>query len=191
MKNKSDKIIMLCLTALFSALIAVGAYIRIPVPPIPITLQTFFVILSGTLLGKNYGSLSVIVYILLGLLGLPVFSGGGGIYYVLNPSFGYIIGFILCAFIVGKIVHKKENPSFRRIFISSLISVFSVYIVGIIYYILVLGIFTDNADWSAKTILVSGFLVFVPIDVVIAFISSLISKRLILHTKKYRKKPDR
>lgn len=191
MKNKSDKIIMLCLTALFSALIAVGAYIRIPVPPIPITLQTFFVILSGTLLGKNYGSLSVIVYILLGLLGLPVFSGGGGIYYVLNPSFGYIIGFILCAFIVGKIVHKKENPSFRRIFISSLISVFSVYIVGIIYYILVLGIFTDNADWSAKTILVSGFLVFVPIDVVIAFISSLISERLILHTKKYRKKPDR
>ncbi len=191
MKNKSDKIIMLCLTALFSALIAVGAYIRIPVPPIPITLQTFFVILSGTLLGKNYGSLSVIVYIILGLTGLPVFSGGGGIYYVLNPSFGYIIGFILCAFIVGKIVHKRENPSFRRIFISSLIGIFSVYIVGIIYYILVLGIFTDNADWSAKTILVSGFLLFVPIDVVIAFISSLISERLILHTKKYRKKPDR
>ena len=187
MKNKSDKIIMLCLTALFSALIAVGAYIRIPVPPIPITLQTFFVILSGTLLGKNYGSLSVIVYIILGLTGLPVFSGGGGIYYVLNPSFGYIIGFILCAFIVGKIVHKRENPSFRRIFISSLIGIFSVYIAGIIYYILVLGIFTDNADWSAKTILVSGFLLFVPIDVVIAFISSLISERLILHTKKYRK----
>ena len=188
MKSKTNKVIMLCLTALFTALIAVGAYIKIPAFPVPITLQTFFVILSGILLGKNYGSLSVIVYIFLGLLGLPVFSSGGGIHYVLNPSFGYIIGFVLCSFIVGNLVHKKENPSFKRFFLSSIIGIFLIYLVGIIYYVIILGIFTDNADLNLKTIIVSGFLVFIPLDVVICIIASLISKRLIPYTKKYRKK---
>ena len=191
MKNKTNKAIMLCLTALFTALIAVGAYIKIPAFPVPITLQTFFVILSGILLGKNYGSLSVIVYIFLGLLGLPVFSSGGGIHYVLNPSFGYITGFVLCSFIVGYLVHKKENPSFKRIFLSSVTGVFLIYLVGMIYYVIILNLFTDNSDLSFKTIIVSGFLIFIPLDVVICIIASLISKRLIPYTKKYRKKPDR
>ena len=79
-----------------------------------VSLAELVVILSGILLGKNYGSLSVTVYVLLGLLGLPVFSSGGGIHYVLNPSFGYITGFVLCSFIIGHLVHKKENPSFKK-----------------------------------------------------------------------------
>lgn len=188
MNNKSDKVILLCLTALFSALIAVGAYIKIPVPPIPITLQTFFVILSGVLLGKNYGSISVIVYIVVGLLGIPVFSGGGGIYYVLNPSFGYIIGFIVAAHLIGDFVHKKEMPSFRRIFLSSLAGISTIYIVGIAYYVIVLGLFTNRVAVNFRTVMVSGFLVFIPMDIAISFIASLVSKRLIPYTKKYRKK---
>ena len=88
-------------------------------------------------------------------------------------------------------VHKKENPSFKRIFLSSITGVFLIYIVGMIYYVIILNLFTDNADLSFKAIIVSGFLIFIPLDVVICIIASLISKRLIPYTKKYRKKPDR
>ena len=79
--------------ALFTALIAVGAFIRIPVPVVPFTLQYLFTMLAGLLLGAKRGAGSVTVYMLLGLAGLPIFTEGGGISYLFKPSFGYIIGF--------------------------------------------------------------------------------------------------
>ena len=81
--------------SLFTALIAVGAFIKIPVPVVPFTLQYLFTMLAGLLLGSRKGTLSVVAYMLLGLAGLPIFSEGGGFWYVLKPSFGYIIGFCL------------------------------------------------------------------------------------------------
>ena len=80
------------LVALFAALIAVGAFIRVPVPLVPFTMQTFFVVLAGMLLGKKLGGASALVYLAIGLIGIPVFTQGGGIGYVLKPSFGYLIG---------------------------------------------------------------------------------------------------
>ena len=90
-KSRTYKMI---LVALFAALIAVGAFIRIPVPLVPFTMQTFFVVLAGMLLGKKLGAASALVYLAIGLIGIPVFTQGGGIGYVLKPSFGYLIGFI-------------------------------------------------------------------------------------------------
>ena len=74
--------------SLFTALIAVGAFIKIPVPVVPFTLQYLFTMLAGLLLGSRKGTLSVVAYMLLGLAGLPIFSEGGGFWYVLKPSFG-------------------------------------------------------------------------------------------------------
>ena len=84
-------------TALFVALMIAGVYIRIPIPVMPLTFQTVFAVLAGLLLGSKKGMIAMIVYAVLGLIGLPVFSDGGGFYYVIKPSFGYIIGFILTA----------------------------------------------------------------------------------------------
>ncbi len=89
------------LCALFAALIAIGAFIRIPVPYVPITFQGFFVLLAGFLLGPKYGAASMLIYIAVGLVRIPVFTEGGGIMYVLKPTFGYLIGFAVCAFVVG------------------------------------------------------------------------------------------
>ena len=86
-------------TGLFTTLIILGAFIKIPVPVIPFTLQFLFVSLAGLLLGAKYGGLSVFIYAALGLAGLPVFTAGGGITYVVFPTFGYIIGFIFSAFV--------------------------------------------------------------------------------------------
>jgi len=97
---------------MFSALIAVGAFIRIPVPVVEfITLQTLFVNLAGLILGKKYGAVSVAVYIAAGLAGAPVFAAGGGPGYIVRPTFGYILGFLAGAFIAGLIREKSKKLS--------------------------------------------------------------------------------
>lgn len=95
-KNKFWKIrtVDLILCALFAALIAVGAFIKIPIPGVPFTLQVLFTTLAGLLLGSRMGAVSVAIYIILGLAGVPIFTGGGGIGYVVYPTFGYLIGFL-------------------------------------------------------------------------------------------------
>jgi biotin transporter BioY len=89
----------LSLTALFAALTAVGAFIKIPLPYVPLTLQTLFVMLAANLLGPKYGSLSQGIYLALGLIGLPIFAQGGGPGYIFQPTFGYLVGYPVGAFI--------------------------------------------------------------------------------------------
>ena len=94
-RNRTGNMIM---CGLFTALIAAGAFIRIPVPLVPFTLQFLFTTLAGLVMGGRLGALSAAVYTMLGLIGIPVFAEGGGIWYILKPSFGYIIGFIVAIF---------------------------------------------------------------------------------------------
>ena len=92
---------------MFTALVAAGAFIQVPVPGMDyFTLQFLFVLLAGMILGYKLGAISVAVYVLLGLCGLPIFAAGGGIAYIFRPSFGYLVGFILAAFATGLIVDK-------------------------------------------------------------------------------------
>lgn len=99
----------LILTAIFSALIIVGSYIRFPLPPVPITLQTLFVLLAGFLTGSRMALFSVAIYLLLGFVGLPVFSGGGGIGYLLGPTGGFLVGLLPAAVIAGLAGNYREK----------------------------------------------------------------------------------
>ena len=92
MKNNRTKQLVMC--GLFAALIGIGAFIQIPIPIVPLTMQDLFVMLAGILLGPKFGALSVFIYLFIGLLGFPVFTHGGGITYVLQPTFGFMLGFI-------------------------------------------------------------------------------------------------
>ena len=99
--------------SLFAALTAIGAFIKIPIPinPVPITLQVFFVLLAGLVLGARWGGTSMVVYVMLGVIGLPVFSGGSsGLGILLGPTGGYIIGFVAGAFVTG-LIYNKANDS--------------------------------------------------------------------------------
>ena len=80
------------LTGLFAALTAIGAFIRIPTPISSFTLQVFFTCMAGLLLGPGLGAASQAVYVLLGLVGLPIFTQGGGFSYVTQPTFGFLLG---------------------------------------------------------------------------------------------------
>lgn len=114
---------MMVFASLFAALTAAGAYIQIPVPfsPVPVTLQVFFVLLAGSMLKSKWGGLSMVVYTLLGIAGLPVFAGGSsGIGVLLGPTGGYIIGFILAAYIIGKLSEKVENSGRSGFFTNAL-----------------------------------------------------------------------
>lgn len=96
------------LASMFAALIAAGAYISVPIPgsPVPIVLQNLFVLLAGLVLGWRWAAVSVAVYLLIGLIGLPVFSGGsGGIAHFLGPTGGYLVGFLAAAPIAGLIAN--------------------------------------------------------------------------------------
>lgn len=121
------------MAALFAVLTAVGAFIAIPLYPVPITLQTFFTYLAGAILGGYLGALSQAIYVLLGCIGLPIFAGGkAGFGVLVGPTGGYLIGFIVSAFIIGKLVEIKENPSFIWILASMIFGTLAIYIFGVI-----------------------------------------------------------
>lgn len=108
--NLSSDLRMTVLAALFAALIAVGAFIAIPIGPVPIVMQNFFVLLTGLLLGPRWGLTACGVYLLAGGLGLPVFAGGtGGLGRFFGPTGGYLLAYLPAVFLVGWISQNKKN----------------------------------------------------------------------------------
>lgn len=115
--NTRSKVLNLTLGAMFVALTAIGANITSIVPflvigGVPITLQTFFAVMAGLVLGSRLGAFSMFVYMILGLIGAPVFAQfKGGAAMALSPTFGFILSFILVAYVAGKIVELRQSPS--------------------------------------------------------------------------------
>jgi len=107
-----DKIRRTVLSAVFTALIAASSFFTIPVGPVPIVLTTLFIVLSGMLGGPWIGLSSVATYIILGIIGLPVFAGGtAGIAKLMGPTGGFLIGYLIAAPAAGFIFSPKENSS--------------------------------------------------------------------------------
>lgn len=105
--------------ALFASLTAAVSFFKIPLPftPVPITLQTLMVLLSGAMLGSSYGALAMIIYLLLGAIGLPVFSGGSsGLGALLGPTGGYLLSYPIAAFVIGQMIKTKKITGFLKYF---------------------------------------------------------------------------
>lgn len=172
----------LVLSALFVALIAAGAFLKIPLPGVPISLQNLFTMLAGLLLGAKLGSLSVAVYVLLGLIGLPVFTQGGGFQYVLQPTFGYMLGFILGAYLTGAIAHGTDAPALPRLLAANFAGLAAVYLCGTVYFYAV-SVFYLGKAVALGPLLTSCVLVVLPGDTVKCVLAALLAKRLIPHLK--------
>lgn len=102
--------------AFFLSALVLGAFVRVPLPftPVPVTLQTFFVLLSGAILGPRAGSLPAVLYVSLGAAGAPVFAGAaGGMPALLGPTGGYLLGFVAAAFATGTLKGRMEESPFR------------------------------------------------------------------------------
>lgn len=176
MQNKRTKNMILC--AMFVALIAVGAFIRIPVPVVPFTLQFLFTMLAGLLLGGKRGCIAVCIYILLGLAGLPVFAEGGGIGYLFQPSFGYIIGFAVAAYVTGMLANRTYKPGYKRLLTANFIGLAIVYAFGMVYYYVISNFYlgTPIGLWP---LFLYCFILAVPGDIVLCIVGAVLAKRLI------------
>ncbi len=139
MESTANQLRYMVYTSLMAALIAAGGFIAIPLGPVPITLQTMFIMLAGLLLGMKWGTACVAIYLLAGGLGLPVFSAGrGGFAHFAGPTGGYLVGFLVAVFMVGVITdiadRSEQIEPGRRIvldFIAVLIGSAMIYAVGI------------------------------------------------------------
>ncbi|MFT8871747.1 MAG: biotin transporter BioY [Sporolactobacillus sp.] len=142
------------LSALFAAFTAILAQVQIPLPFVPITGQTLAVGLTATILGSRYGALAMIIYAALGAIGLPVFTGmSGGIGGIIGPTGGYIISFIVSAFVTGWIL---EHTAFKlpQALIANLIGMVITLLIGWIQLKYVTGL-----SWTkAMAIGVSPFI---------------------------------
>jgi len=162
--------------ALFATLISISGYISIPLPisTVPVTAQTLAVMLAGSLLPAEKAASCIAVFILMGAVGLPVFSGGtSGIGIIAGKTGGYLIGFLFGAAAISLIKGKK--PSFFRLFAANIIGgIIVVYIFGAAWLNFVTKIGIHNT-------IAFGVLPFIPGDLVKAAISSLLAVRLQKH----------
>ncbi|MEA1939404.1 MAG: biotin transporter BioY [Candidatus Caldatribacteriota bacterium] len=160
------------LISLFAALTAVGAFISIPLYPIPLSLQTLFTLLAAMTLGSLSGVASQIIYVLLGVIGLPVFAGfKAGIGILFGPTGGFLFGFIICAYVVGKIVELKNEKNIFYYFLAGIIGTIILYIIGITQLSLVTGI-------GIKKAIAVGMLPFLPGDILKIIAASFIAAKL-------------
>lgn len=159
MTKTNENTFRLVLTAMFAAVLAVASWISVPLPftPIPINLATLAVSLTGALLGYKYGSLSVLVYLLLGAVGVPVFAGfTGGLGHIAGPTGGYIVGYLTSAFICSLIINilDKEGTKWWGTAIAVFAGTLSCYILGTIWFI----VLTHNTLAASLTMCVIPFL---------------------------------
>ena len=126
---------------LFVSLIVAGAYIKIMIPigPFSVTfsLQFLFSLMAGLLMGKKKGALTVIVYLMLGLVGLPVFAHGGGLGYIIRPTFGFLLGFLAAATVTGALTERMERITFTSCLAAAFVGEVCYYICGLVYYYIV------------------------------------------------------
>ena len=136
----------------FVIVTGVCAKLKIEIGVVPITMQTLAVLLSGALLGSKRGALSQLTYLLMGLAGLPWFARGGGMAYIFSPTFGYIIGFVLAAYIVGWFCERGFDRRAKTAVLALLIGNIVLYFPGLLWLARFLGL---------KRVLAVGFYPFV------------------------------
>jgi biotin transport system substrate-specific component len=135
------------LAIVFACLTGLGAYVRVytPLSPVPFTAQVFFVLLSGAVLGSRWGGASQMIYVLLGVVGVPWFAGGAsGFEYVAGATGGYLVGFVLAAALVGMIV-ERGHRSVAALVPVMMAGVLVIYAVGAAWLAAVMGLSAGEA----------------------------------------------
>jgi len=164
--------------ALFAALTSVGSYLRIPVPPVPFTLQTLFVYLSADILGSRRGSQSQLIFLVLGLMGVPVFALGGGLGYVLQPTFGYLLAFPIAAWAIGRVLDRQQQAiRWRVFFAANAVGFLIIFTIGVAYlYINVNVIVHKSISWA--TAFWGGAVIFLPGEGIKMVVAAVLARKI-------------
>jgi biotin transport system substrate-specific component len=176
------KTIDLTLAAMFVALMAVGANITSFVPflvvgGVPITLQTFFAILAGLILGSRLGTISLIVYALVGLVGVPVFAKfGAGFSSLLSPTFGFIVSYVIAVFFVGKIAER--NRSLSGFIAAALVGLIINYVLGTNWMYGAYKLWAAAPEGFTYQMAWSWMIVPLPKDIILTVVAGVLAFRL-------------
>ncbi len=140
----------LILATSFACLTALGALVQIPIGPVPITLQVLFVLLSGLVLGSRLGALSQMEYLAIGFAGVPVFTQGkSGLIALLGPTGGYLVGFVLGAYLAGRVAESIARPGRIRFFVAGLVGTAGIYLCGMVWLATWLAV-GRGTNWIAE-----------------------------------------
>lgn len=174
----------LTLIPIFTVLTAIGAFIKIPIGFVPVSLQSVMVVLSALLLGKK-AVYAQLLYVFLGLIGFPIFTGGGGIGYIFYPTFGYLLGFIAAAYVMGILRDQLREYKFSSLFLITLVGLLIIYTLGVTYLFLIRNVYLSDQPMAFASALKFGALLFLPMDLLWCAFGAFLSLRL-LHTPYFK-----
>ena len=181
------KSLKLTLCALFTALIAIGAFIQIPLPNQDyFTLQFFFVIMSGMLLGPTLGATTVIIYLLIGLFGIPIFAAGGGKSYIFRPTFGFLVGFVFSAMISGFLSYRWEDRGRRYQIIAGVAGMVPTYAIGLVYKYIIINYYVGT-KLPFVIILLDCFPIDIPCDFICCILAGTLMTSMVGIKKQIRR----
>ena len=165
------------LAAFFAALLCISSYIIIPIGLVPHSMQIAFIFLTGLILGKKWASISVLVWFMIGCLGLPVFAGGkAGITTFIGPTGGFLIGFLVSAYLIG-FFSERGLTKFKLTFIVFMLGLLVVYVLGTIVFVLSMKyVLNKPLAWDVAIKMV--VMPFLPFDLIKAVMAAYIGLRV-------------
>ncbi|QOR83873.1 biotin transporter BioY [Geobacillus stearothermophilus] len=171
--------------AMFVALMAIGANITswapfLVVGGVPITLQTFFCVLAGAVLGRRLGAVAMIVYMLVGLAGVPVFAKfNGGLSMIFQPTFGFILSFIVAAYATGWVINRGPQPaSTARFVTAALVGMVVNYVIGTNWMYMAYKLWAEAPEGLSYGMVWGWMLVPLPKDILLSIVAGLIAPRI-------------
>lgn len=171
---------LLILSGLFTSLTAAGAFIKIPFYPVPFTLQNLFTALAALVLPARWAVLSQVAYLMIGLMGLPVFASGGGIGYVLQPTFGYLLFLPVSAYAIAKGVSSLSDISLGRLAVVVFLGML-LLLAGGATWLFFHFVYVLDKEVTLTGVLYSGMLLFLPSATIKTIVVSLLGRALAKH----------
>ena len=169
------------LIALFVGLIAVGAFIKFPIGIVPVSMQCAVCIFCALTLGAKDATIAVAIYLAMGLAGIPIFTAGGGITYVLQPTFGYLIGYIFAVpvgAIVARGIKNTSRPKFWRLLLGAFCVLAILYTFGVTYMYLMLNFYMGKTT-ALSSAWLTGAAVFLPTDCCWCVVAAAVAHRVV------------
>jgi biotin transport system substrate-specific component len=174
-KDAEKRLKYITLSAIFAAATAVGSFIRIPIyPTVPFTLQTFFTVLAASILPPKWAAYSQLTYLLIGLIGFPVFVNGGGPSYIFRPTFGYLLALPIVAFIISSL---NQNISLAGRILFHFLGLMLILLIGAMWLYISMN-FIINQDFGLQKTFMTGFIVFLPTELSKAILTAIIAQEI-------------
>lgn len=173
--------------ALFVALAIICAFLTrfMAYMLVPFSFLPFIAVLAGAILGKRLGALAMAIYVVMGLIGIPVFAGDppfGGLVYLVKPTFGFILGFVVAAYVTGWLLEKGN--SFLGYLKATIVGVISTYVIGLPYLWAIINLYLGSS-MNVLEVLKVGFFPFILLDLAKALLAAIIAQRVALRLPQF------